>query len=407
MRSILCLGILALCGCESRWSWRLSDCSTTSSGCPTGDMSSNPLSDLAGDLAGTIPDPEPDMAGQPPSYVSLGSRIYYNGSLMLGSSDNKFALYVQQSNMAPSSYGVTNDFTTQISGVSYINVSPFPGSTSYALLALTNKGNLLTRLDNGMAAAFVQVASAGQPMNALWMSTPDFNNHSAGWAVGQAGTVLSISYTTGSPTITPTQEAAGVVPPLLGLDGIDSMMVMTTFDLGTGSGGRAWAVGTGGTIIENSTTGWRRIGMPDFAGMTPPTNTLYGVSHTTGDDTIIAVGAGGISIQRGLDMIWSSKPTGTNVTLYGVAANSATDAIAVGAGGTIMRLSATGWAAENVNAFPAGKPSGTLRAVRCGSSGDCWVVGDGSTLWHWDGGSCTRSRTDRSLVFPKSFQRPR
>lgn len=391
MRSMLFLGILALGGCDALWSWRLTDCKQSSSGCPSGDlgidMAIGENADLAGaDLYGTTP--IPDLATTPPGYTSLGSRYYFNGNnnLLLGSTDNKFALYIPQSANVTSSYNVTSNIATPILGVADIRMPlAFPDR---GFLAMTGDGRLLSRPDTQSAAAFTQVGAAGQSLNALWMSMPDTisgTGASFGWAVGQGGTVVAINYSNGTPTIVTKQETAAGGANLLGVDGVDTT-VMVGFDMGSGAMGQAWAVGSGGTIIERMGSTWRLIGKTDFAGVNPPTSTLYSVSHAS-DGTILAVGAGGTSVQRALDTIWVSKPTGTSATLYGVAANSANDGIAVGANGTILRLSASGWAPENAAAFPNGKPTGTLRAIRCAYSSDCWVVGDGTTLWHWDGGS--------------------
>lgn len=394
MRSMLFLGILALGGCDALWSWRLTDCSQSRSGCPAGDMAGADLSvsestDLAGaDLYGTTP--KPDLVTLPLGYVSLSNRYYYNfvtNNILLGSSDNKLALYAYPNTSVTNSYNVTNNIATPIYGVANVMLAGmFAGQLDRGFLAMTADGRLLARPDTAMATPFTQVGAAGQPLNALWMSTPDSNigsGSSYGWAVGQAGTVVAINYASGVATITPKQEAAAGGANLLAVDGVDSMAVVG-IDLGTTPQGQAWAVGTGGVIIERMGTSWRLIGQSDFAGVTPPTSTLYSVSRAS-DGAIWAVGAGGAAVRRGLDTVWSSMSTGVNVTLYGVAASSATDAIAVGANGTILRLSGSGWAPESIAAFPSGKPTGTLRAIRCYYSSDCWVVGDGGALWRWDG----------------------
>ncbi len=394
MRSMLFLGILALGGCDALWSWRLTDCRDSRGGCPSGDMSVDlsigENADLAGaDLYGTTP--IPDLATTPPGYTSIATHFYNSSfdNVLIGSTDNKLALYAYPNTSVTSSYSVTSNFATPILGVSDVRIpGAFPPSLDRAFLAMTGDGRLLTRPDTPQAAPFTQVHSAGQSLNALWMSTPDNNpggGVSYGWAVGQAGTVVSINYSNGTPTISTKQETAAASANLLGVDGVDSMVVVG-FDMGTGNLGQAWAVGSGGVIIERMGTTWRRIGSTDFAGATPPTSTLYSVSHAS-DGTILAVGAGGTSIQRGLDTVWASKSTGVTTTLYGVAANSATDGIAVGANGTILRLSGSGWAPENASAFPNGKPTGTLRAIHCFYSSNCWVVGDGTALWRWDGGA--------------------
>lgn len=183
MRSMLVLGILALGGCDALWSWRLTDCSQSRSGCPAGDMAGADLSvsestDLAGaDLYGTTP--KPDLVTLPPGYVSLSNRYYYNfvtNNIRLGSSDNKRALYAYPNASVTNSYNVTNNIATPIYGVANVMLAGmFAGQLDRGFLAMTADGRLLARPDTAMAAPFAQVGAAGQPLNALWMSTPDSN----------------------------------------------------------------------------------------------------------------------------------------------------------------------------------------------------------------------------------------
>jgi hypothetical protein len=208
MRSILCLGVLAFCGCDALWSWRLTDCHGTSGGC-TADMGVPASTDLAGadlagvDLAGAdLAATNPDLSNIPPGYLSLGNRYYYNGftSVLLGSSDNKLAIFSTNGNTVSGSYNVTNMLSTPILGVSNVIQQSAFGSYENAFLAMTADGRLMTRPDTGMTVAFSAIYNAApHNLNALWTSNPDGSmGSSLGWAVGQGGTVVAVNYTNGT-----------------------------------------------------------------------------------------------------------------------------------------------------------------------------------------------------------------
>lgn len=193
-----------------------------------------------------------------------------------------------------------------------------------------------------------------------------------------------------TPGVTAKQEAAAGGATLYGVDAVDSGgMISMGLDMGTGALGQAWAVGTGGTIIEYNGTSWRQIGMADFLGVKPPTATLYAVSHAQ-DGTIMAVGAGGVTVRRGTDATWSSVPSGVTVNLNGVAATSATDALAVGDNGTVLHWNGSNLMAADASSFPQGKPGGSLRSIHCYNPMDCWMVGGDSTIWHLSGSTWSK-----------------
>jgi photosystem II stability/assembly factor-like uncharacterized protein len=82
--------------------------------------------------------------------------------------------------------------------------------------------------------------------------------------------------------------------------------------------------------------------------------------------------------------------------LYGVAAISSGEGIAVGGNGSILRFDGTSWTPEQAAKLTAGsRTSATLRSIKCynGGSSDCWVVGDGPILLHYDGISWQRVLT--------------
>jgi photosystem II stability/assembly factor-like uncharacterized protein len=111
---------------------------------------------------------------------------------------------------------------------------------------------------------------------------------------------------------------------------------------------------------------------------TPTTATLRGVVAVGGG--AIAVGDGGVLLVRGAAAAWAALASGTDVDLHAVASNGDV-AVAVGAGGTVVRggVDGRGWAAIDTGA------AATLRGVAFGG-GVVIAVGDEVVLRSDDGG---------------------
>jgi photosystem II stability/assembly factor-like uncharacterized protein len=90
------------------------------------------------------------------------------------------------------------------------------------------------------------------------------------------------------------------------------------------------------------------------------------------------VGDAGINLHSttGASGTWSVQLSGTTQDLFGVTADSATRAFAVGAAGTILHWDGSTWR------LIATSTGANLRAVAQGFSAplDLWVVGDGGTI---------------------------
>jgi hypothetical protein len=84
-----------------------------------------------------------------------------------------------------------------------------------------------------------------------------------------------------------------------------------------------------------------------------------------------------------------ASPAGTSYSVTGgleaVAATSATNAWAVGTGGTGSKALIVHWNGSSWSSVPTGAPAGTaLRAVAASSASNAWALG-GSVILHWNG----------------------
>jgi photosystem II stability/assembly factor-like uncharacterized protein len=187
------------------------------------------------------------------------------------------------------------------------------------------------------------------------------------------------------------------------------------------SGAEAWAVGADGALLHAqnvaaSNAGWTLVPPPTGAGS-------FNAVHVAATRPWWAVGDGA-KIHRQVDGGWSAPeavPGGVTADLFGVTGD-ATNAWAVGAGGTILFWDGNAWtrqtappdvthtlrsahlvgndvvivgddgailrttnrgAAWSIQAAPPG--TGNLRAVHVVGASDMWAVGEQGTVLRWNG----------------------
>ncbi len=108
------------------------------------------------------------------------------------------------------------------------------------------------------------------------------------------------------------------------------------------------------------------------------TGTTIGLNAATA--TVLNVGALTFSVTTvAPTLVWSSVPSGTTASLFGVWGISASSVWAVGNSGTILHFNGTAWKSVS---------SGTtqdLLAVWGTSASDVWAVGGGGTILHFNG----------------------
>lgn len=142
-----------------------------------------------------------------------------------------------------------------------------------------------------------------------------------------------------------------------------------------GTGGALLAVGSGGTLASWNTA--TRTLESGTRGATP--SSVLAAWGSSADDLWLA-GEKGLLWHRTPQGI-APVPSGTQVTLYGLAGTGPADVYAVGERGTVLHLDGDG------SAFGILVPGvGThLRAVFARAAGDLWLAGDQGTLLHFDG----------------------
>lgn len=130
------------------------------------------------------------------------------------------------------------------------------------------------------------------------------------------------------------------------------------------SGSVAYAAGANGTLLRWNGTTWSS----EASGSTLPLNALW-----AGDNVAYAAGNDGTLLRRTAGT-WSSVALPTGEDLFGVHGVTATDVVAVGASGTIVRFNGTAW----VLVPPAGV-AGSFYAVSgsAANGGRRFLAGDG------------------------------
>ena len=209
------------------------------------------------------------------------------------------------------------------------------------------------------------------------LSSVDFANDSAGWAVGATGTVLHTGDggATWAPQSTPTTAALAAV------------------DFPSTTAG--WAVGEAGTVLRTAD------GASWASQSTPSTAALAAVSFTD-STTGWAVGAQGTVLHTGDGATWASQPTSTTATLTAVDFASGMTGWAVGEAGTVLRTTngGAGWTTQSA------PTTATLMGVRFIDTTTGWTVGEGGTVLHtinagktWTAQSTPTSATLTSIDF--------
>jgi hypothetical protein len=252
------------------------------------------------------------------------------------------------------------------------------GSDDGALFAVGAASTIL-RL-SASAPVIVESAPAGDDLRAVWAGG------GAAFAVGDSGVVL-------------TRGASG-------WDGF-GLVDATFYAVSPMAESGPLVVGSAGTVMEHTATGWtadnpavavqlrgawaRPAGdvlvvgdggtILRAVGAAPPLSwtveqsgaaaDLYAVWATATDAW--AVGAGGTVLHAGSNDAWTVEASATTVDLFGVF--GAGDVVwAVGAGGTIIARRDGAWSVERTG-------GADLRSVWA-SAADAWAVGDGGAILH-------------------------
>ena len=221
------------------------------------------------------------------------------------------------------------------------------------------------------------------------------------WLVGDSGTILSAPTTFGGWS----QQTGNVLVTLFSINRVGGTSEL--FAVGAGGviihsldGGSTWtsqlsptpdslffvggladtkffAAGQAGTGAHFNGTTWSS----DLTGVSVDLHS--GASVGTGISPLTdvwLVGDGGTILHStsGASGTWSAQPSGTTRNLFGITADSATRAFAVGSAGTILHWDGSRW---NAMATPT---TANLRAIAQGFSAavDYWVVGDNGTILH-------------------------
>lgn len=257
-------------------------------------------------------------------------------------------------------------------------------------------------------------------------------------AVGTGGTILVRDGDTWELTPSPTGEAFFDVR----ADGPDGFLIVGNGGMVLRGNGLTWqqvevrgarenlraVTGAPGSRVV---AGWNGTILAEPGGWTTnETGTrIYGV-HVPPDGEAIAVGQGGVGFIR-QGGVWQHLAIPAPASLFAIDGPSASERLAVGDSGTVMRFDGLAWHAEPVGttrllrsvwydgqrALVVGeggtalvRENGAWREVATGSGaflrrvdGDAWnrlwVVGDSGTLLRWDGESFTRIAvgTERNL----------
>lgn len=180
-------------------------------------------------------------------------------------------------------------------------------------------------------------------------------------------------------------------------------------DVVTLSPTRAYAVGTGGTLLRYDEGTWTREDAPEAAA-DPRLESVSGVLDIeSGAEIVMAVGEGGAVLLRG-EGGWTSLESPTTEHLFGVWVRTLDDAFIVGDRGTILRVEDGVVMSMDVEARQERTlPDGTveeyripeaLKAVAGGGGSNVYAVGLAGSIYHFDGDRWTRedSRTSRPFT---------
>lgn len=148
----------------------------------------------------------------------------------------------------------------------------------------------------------------------------------------------------------------------------------TLFFIGGASDTAVLATGEGGAAARFNGAGWSA----DTLGVSADIRSGAFVGGPLTDVWLVGDRGTILHSTSGTSGTWSVQPSGTTEDLFGVTADSATRAFAVGSGGTILHWDGSAWR-EMVS-----PTSANLRAIAHGYGGsvDYWVVGDCGTILH-------------------------
>ena len=148
----------------------------------------------------------------------------------------------------------------------------------------------------------------------------------------------------------------------------------TLFFIGGPSDSAVLAVGQGGAAARFNGTTWA----PDTIGVSVDIRSATFVGNPLTDVWLVGDHGTILHSPTALSSSWSAQPSGTAENLFGVTADSATRAFAVGSGGTILHWDGSVWRQM------VSPTSAALRSIAHGYAGsvDYWAVGDCGTILH-------------------------
>lgn len=184
-------------------------------------------------------------------------------------------------------------------------------------------------------------------------------------------------------------------------------------DVVTLSTTRAYAVGTGATLLRYDEGSWTQEAAPDGVDAGAVLESVSGVvDEESGAEVVMTVGEGGLVLLRG-ESGWSRLESGTTAHLFGVWVRALDDAFIVGDDGTILRWSDGAVTSMDAEATQERTlPDGTvepyripeaLKSVAGRGSSDVYVVGLGGSAYHFDGERFTREDSGTSRPFTDVF----
>jgi photosystem II stability/assembly factor-like uncharacterized protein len=190
-----------------------------------------------------------------------------------------------------------------------------------------------------------QTSGTGENLRAVWMASS-----TVGGAAGTNGTILR----TGNGGGTWTAQTSGTTK------NFNGMMYQST--------SRGWVVGDSGTILRTTNSG--SLWSAQNSGTTVNLRSVY---FTNGNNGRVVGDSGVILTTSNGGGTWTKQISGTTSNLYSVYMQSSTVGWAAGAGGTLLKTNGTSWTAQS---------SGTEQTLRA-------VVSTNNTVAHAAGATAT------------------
>ncbi len=185
-------------------------------------------------------------------------------------------------------------------------------------------------------------------------------------------------------------------------------------DVSTVSPTRAYAVGTGGTLLRYEAGTWTREDLPaDVEGAPTLESVSSAFDAESGVEIVMAAGEGGLVLLRD-DAGWRRLESGTTAHLFGVWLRRLDDAFIVGDDGTILRWRDGALASMDAEALQDRTlPDGTVEQYRipealksvAGGGGRVYAVGLAGSVYVYDfeAQRWTRDRSGTSRPFTDVF----